>query len=274
MINLVVAIPCEARPLIRHLRLQKQAYGSYTLYTGEDLRLVVCGVGKLAAASACAWLQGRHETPDSAAGDAWLNIGIAGHGYQPLGSGLLAHRISDRHSGRHWYPAFTFKRPCPSATLITVEQPENRYDDNTLYDMEAAGFVAGCQRFSSAELIHSFKVVSDNHFSGIDNIDEGYVTELIAAQLTMIERILDCLQQNQRQLADCTAAPSLYDTCLQHWHFSHYQRKQLLQLLRRHRALSATDDDWPAGLEHLRSATEVLAFLQREVERRPVLLSR
>jgi len=268
MINLVVAIPCEAKPLIQHLRLQKQACNDYALYKGEGLNLIVSGVGKLAAAIACAWLQGLNTT-SSMADSAWLNIGIAGHGYQPLGSGFLAHRVSEQNSDRCWYPGFAFKRPCPSAALVTVDKAESRYLDNTLYDMEGAGFLAACQRFSSIELVHCFKVVSDNHFSGIENINEAYVTELISGQLSTIDDIIASLQQCQHRLAHTQEPPPYYADCLQRWHFTHYQRKLLQQLLWRRQALLA-NTALPDGLDKLHNAGQVLSYLQQDTDQQPV----
>lgn len=267
MINLVVAIHCEAKPLIQHLRLQKQACKDYALYTGEELNLIICGVGKLAAAMACAWLQGLNTT-SSRSDSAWLNIGIAGHGYQPLGNGFLAHRISEQDSDRYWYPGFPFKRPCPSAALVTVDAAESRYHDNALYDMEGAGFFAACQRFSSVELIHCFKVVSDNRFSGIENINEAYASELISGQLSTIDDIIKCLQQSRQGLARTQEPPPYYADCLQRWHFSHYQRKQLHQLLWRRQAL-LPDIALPDEFDRLRGAGQVLNYLQQDTDRQP-----
>lgn len=269
MINIIVAIPCEARPLIQHLRLQKQACNDYDLYKGEGLNLIVSGVGKFAVAMACAWLQGLHAKSDPSGDIAWLNIGIAGHGYQPLGSGFLVHRISEQNGDRCWYPGFTFKRPCESAALVSVDVAENRYLDNVLYDMEGAGFFAACQRFSSAELIHCFKVVSDNHFSGIENINETYVAELISEQLSTIDDIIECLQQSQKQLASIQEPPPYYKDCLQRWHFSQYQRKQLQQLLWRRHAL-LPDTTLPDEFGHMRDAGQVLSYLQQDIDRQPV----
>jgi hypothetical protein len=272
MLNIIVAIPGEAKPLIQHLRLQKQAYKHYDLYSAENLRLLICGVGKFAAASACGWLQGLNENPEIAITDAWLNIGIAGHGYQPLGSGHLVHRIHDKNSSHSWYPGFTFKRPCPSATLISVEHPESRYLENALYDMEGAGYFASCQRFSSVELIHCFKIVSDNHFSGIENINKAYVSELITGQIPIIEHIIDSLQQIQQQLASRQQAPAHYQHCLETWHFSYYQRKQLYQLLWRWQALSPVNLSLSTELDHMKNARQVLDYLQDSMAQQPTLI--
>jgi hypothetical protein len=274
MINLIVAIPCEAKPLIRHLRLQKQAYRSYNLFSRNDIRLLVCGVGKLAAASACAWLQGLTEQSVNQSTDAWLNIGIAGHGFQPLGTGLLAHRISEYNSDRRWYPGFTFRPPCPSSALISVDQPETRYLDNALYDMEASGFYASCSRFASIELVHCFKVVSDNQYSGIGDINEAKVMELIQAQLPTLDVIIEQLRHSYQQLALQQQSPAELSACLERWHFSHYQTQQLRQLLIRRQTLMPEQPLWQPGLAELKNARQVLAYLLQQLEQQPVCFNK
>jgi len=271
MINLIVAIPPEAKPLIRHLRLQKQTYRSFDLFSGKNLRLLVCGVGKLAAASACAWLQGLAEQNEGASSAAWLNIGIAGHGYQPLGTGLLAHCVGEHNSNQRWYPGFTARPPCPTSALITVEQPETRYLDNALYDMEASGFYTSCSRFSSIELIHSFKVVSDNHFSGIHNINKNYAEELISSQLGTIDRIIELLRHTQQQLAQQQQNPHYLNQCLQHWHFSHYQRQLLRQLLLRRQTLLPAQELWHTDFSGLKNSRQVLEYLQQQLDTQRVV---
>jgi hypothetical protein len=270
MINLIVAIPCEAKPLIQHLRLQKQDYRSYDLFMRDNLRLLVCGVGKLAAASACAWLQGLTEQQNNHNPTAWLNIGIAGHGYQPLGSGLLAHRISEPGSDRRWYPGFIQRPPCPSSALISVDRAETRYHDNALYDMEAAGFYASCSRFSTIELIHCFKIVSDNRFSGIENISATRVSQLVDDQLATIDLLIEQLQHSQQQLGQQQQVPEQFSECLQHWRFSHYQRQQLRQLLLRRQTLMPGQPLWQTDFSTLKNAKQVLAYLQQQLDQQPV----
>ena len=58
MINIVMAFPGEARPLIDCLGLtDRDAQGPYTQYRNENLRLVISGAGKIHSAAATAWLQ-------------------------------------------------------------------------------------------------------------------------------------------------------------------------------------------------------------------------
>ena len=53
MINLVVALPAEARPLINHYGLNdKQTHAAFALHRNKDMTLVVSGPGKASAAAA------------------------------------------------------------------------------------------------------------------------------------------------------------------------------------------------------------------------------
>ena len=102
MINLVVALPAEARPLIKHYSLNRQqAHDAFPLYRNERMALVVCGPGKIAAATATTWLA---ELIPGKQRAAWLNIGVAGHATHDIGTGLLVNRISDHASNKSWYP--------------------------------------------------------------------------------------------------------------------------------------------------------------------------
>ena len=226
----------------------------------------------MAAANACAWLQGANEKPDTHRNDAWLNIGIAGHGWGKIGAGFLAHRIREKSTGQNWYPAFTFDRPCQSSALTTVIQPECNYRDNELYDMEAVGFYSTCTRFSSIELVHCFKVVSDNHNSGIERINEAIVEEIIQDQLTTISHIIEKLTAVQQQLAKLQQAPHLFHQCLKRWNFSHYQGKQLHQYLSRWQTLTGNKKEWPNEFEHAKNAKQLLIYLQQQIEQHPVIL--
>ena len=76
MINFVVALASEAKPLISHYGLTLQSHRrGFPLYAGTDLRLVVTGIGRVRVAAGTAFLAGSN----SDASGPWLNIGIAGH---------------------------------------------------------------------------------------------------------------------------------------------------------------------------------------------------
>ncbi len=263
MIHLVVAIPCEAKPLQRHFGLRAVPNnGPFRVYESDEFRLIVSGVGKLAAAAATAYLQGR----SGLQGDCgWLNIGTAGHAEQAVGSGMLAHRIRDAGSGCCWYPPLLLETAAPTATVITVEQPETRYPGTAAYDMEAAGFAAAASRCATSELVHSYKVISDNHRQPVRQVTKGLVEELINAQLDRIEQLLQQLAQLTAQLNVLQAPPPTLATLLDHGHFTTTEGHRLERLLRRWQLLSGDSGPYPE-LEKLTSGRAVLAWLQTQID--------
>ena len=126
-VNLVVALSCEARPLIQRLNLkQAKSIAGFRLYGNrQGVNLIVSGVGKLATAAACGYLAGS-QADEQAAAAAWLNVGIAGHRNMPLGEGALVHKVIDQSSGRVRYPPLVLNTRCPTTAVITVEHPGNR----------------------------------------------------------------------------------------------------------------------------------------------------
>ena len=157
MLCLVVALAAEARPLLASYRLQGVSGHPYRICADEQTHLIVSGIGKVAAAAATAYLRALiGDTPA-----AWLNIGIAGHGSQAVGTPLLAHKVVDVASGKPFYPTFTAPPPCRTTLLHTVDHAQPPVGD-AAYDMEASGFCEAAQRFATSERIHCLKVVSDN----------------------------------------------------------------------------------------------------------------
>src|SRR3989304_3879721 len=104
MMHLICALLCEARPLIdchdlRHIP-QADLFQCYARRDGS-MTLTVSGPGKTNTAAAVSYT---HTLFNSLPGDAWLNIGIAGHRALAIGTPILAHRIEDAGSGQCWYP--------------------------------------------------------------------------------------------------------------------------------------------------------------------------
>ena len=264
MINLVVALPAEARLLIRHYGLHnKHADTTFPVYMGTDMALVVSGPGKVAAASATAWLQGL--TPGNRR-DAWLNIGIAGHATHSIGSGLLVNRISDHANNKSWYPPQIHDLDITSGSLQTVDVPENDYTVDRLYDMEAAGFYPAASRFSTGELVQCFKVVSDNRQQASTTITAKLCEQLIGGQLKAIDSLVDALGNLQQEYSGWhTPHPDLERLAAQ-WHFTVSQQHQLASLLRRWKTLAPGQTAWSRKLEKKSTAADVLRCLERQLK--------
>ncbi|MGR8942283.1 MAG: hypothetical protein ACU83P_11910, partial [Gammaproteobacteria bacterium] len=159
-IFIYTALPCEASPLIEHFKLRKDLTSQpFEVYRRDRICLTVTGIGKCAMAAGVAYTLARTSAAEK---PILLNIGIAGHAENQLGSIFLAGKIIDADTQRNYYPPLVFSPPCPVETVRTLSRPQSDYAETHLYDMEASAFYETAARFSTGELIHSLKVVSDN----------------------------------------------------------------------------------------------------------------
>ncbi len=262
MIHLIVALPCEARALRHRLRLRSVAHRPFRLYESGTVRLVISGVGQARAAAATAWLAGR-SAEDTCA---WLNLGTAGHALRPLGEGLLAHKVVDAVSGQAWYPGLAFDPPVSTETVVSVTRPERDYRHGAAYDMEAAGFCTAAAHFASWELIHCYKVVSDNRHHPVHAVDEAQVEDLMSGHLATIMRLIDTLQAIAAAL-DAWTSPPLLDWMTGRWQFSQTRRARLARLLQRHHALGLDTAALQARLRYCTTARAALDAVETEVNR-------
>ena len=260
MLCLVVALAAEARPLLAFHRLQGVSDHPYRICAGEQTHLIVSGVGKIAAAAATAYLRALiGDTPA-----AWLNIGIAGHGSQAVGTPLLAHKIVDAASGKPFYPTFTAPPPCRTTLLHTVDRAQPATGD-VAYDMEASGFCEAAQRFATSERVHCLKVVSDNPQSPYQTLNAEKVEALIETQLDAVAQVGEHLRALSQQLHALHADPPGLAELTTRWQFTTTQQHQLRGLLARWQALSKTpivNDDLLA----LQNRDEVLAHLKQQLD--------
>lgn len=233
MIHLICALHCEAIPLLARYRLtQNTDPGLFRIYSNPDtgITLTVSGPGKINAAAATCYT---HEYFHSPSSDAWLNIGTAGHLSLDIGTAVLVHQIHDMAANSTWYPQIVFPVSCASLALKTMDQPSGEYEEN-LFDMEAAGFFSIASRISTCELIHVLKVISDNKsVPAVKRPDKSAISSLIANQTDVIDEIIKSLQQLSCELATVNSTPADYFACLDRWHFTWSERRNLHNLLRR-----------------------------------------
>jgi len=266
-VHFIVALPAEAKPLIAHYRLKRRVgEDAFAVFEKEGISLTVSGIGKVATAAAIGYT---HVLFGKRKNAVWLNVGVAGHREHPLGSVWIAHKITDAETGRRWYPSICFRAHCPSAEIRTVSQPETEYARECLYDMEAASVVETATRFSSGELVHCLKVISDNRQSVVWDIDPARVT-------TWVENAIDVLLYTKQALRHLAGEvipkrqpnPEIWTS---RWHFTVQERLQLERLLHRWRVLN---DDLPLPeVPKAERGRDILIWLKDAVERLPVRLA-
>ena len=266
MLHFVVALHAEAKPLIAHFGLLRRNADAFPVYENENIALIVSGIGKVAAAAATGYL---HTQTGNHSCAAWLNVGITGHSRRAIGDGVLVHKITDQTAGRSWYPPLTFELPCASDDLITVDEPETKYRENGLYDMEAAGFYATACRFTTAELVHCYKIVSDNRLTSTEQVNGKTVQALIEQRLDTIDVLVQALRALSARLAEFQSDPGELARFLEYWRFTVSQQHQLRRLLLHWQARSPKTV-WSDKLAALPSANDALRYLRQELDILPI----
>lgn len=265
-VHLVVALAAEARPLVDHFALARRgAAAPFPYYEGAGVRLIVSGVGKVAAAAASGAL---HQMTGAGRHSAWLNVGVAGHRHLEPGTTLLADKITDVATGRSYYPVRTFPSCCDSAETLTVDRPETFYPEDGVYEMEASGFFATCVRFATAELVQVVKIISDNRATGTGGVTRQRVQSLVQSGLAVIDSVVRELRVLSAEQQDLHADPEELRAFQERWHFTHTQEVSLRDLLRR-RALLTGEHVALAECHELRDARAVLEELRRGIAALP-----
>lgn len=258
------ALGCEAKPLISAWQLKKLSTPGlpFAIYINKTRVVVITGLGKVAAAGAVCYALGlfanRHPNP------LLINLGIAGHVSYPLGEVVLAHKITDAETGRRFFPQLPFVAPCKSSSLVTYPKPQAHYLGDALCDMEAAGFYEMAVKFSSSEMIHVVKLISDNSLSSFENISEALVEHWVNGQLHVIEAFLSSLARLQEE-ALFTPDPELFDALSKQYHFTVTNTIRLKALLARW-SVAGGDEvlDWSDA--DIGSASQLINWLELKLD--------
>lgn len=259
------ALGCEAKPLITAWRLKKLTSPGllFSIYADQTRVIVVSGVGKVAMAGAVGYalalFANRHPAP------LLINLGIAGHLKRPVGAVFLTHKIMDDETGRKFFPQLPFIPPCETLSLTTYPKPQAAYVGDDLYDMEAAGFYEMAVKFSSSELIHVVKIISDNAHSPLGNINESIVEHWITGQLETIKALFNSLSHLQQTSPATTVSP-LLGQLLEQFHFTVTNTSKLKALLLRWSVIRGDEAlEWSAA--NFRSASQVIAWLVQQLDK-------
>lgn len=261
------ALDCEAKPLVKFFDLKKDdSHAGFSIYRNEKIVLTVAGVGKVAMAGAVAYTLALF--PDCQV-PVLVNIGIAGHKVQDIGALCIAMKIIDGDTGRRFYPQLLGSDWPETRELKTTSLPSTHYRSDCLYDMEASAFYEMAVRFSSCELIHCFKVISDNERSSIEKIQPKLVTEWIANQMDEIGPLLQHLEKLRESIVPIEL--DSYDEIVNKWHFTVSGKIKLKALLQRWKVLSVRP--WQhSDKDGKLSGKEILKKLEAEVNYLEVLL--
>ena len=267
-VHLLIALPCEAKPVVDHFRLKRlMSESAFAIYARDNLSLTVSGIGKSAMAAATAYT---HLLFGKQSDSIWLNIGVAGHKEAAIGTPFIAEKITDADNGQNHYPTFVASQPCDSLPLSTFSAPQNCYPENSLCDMEASAFFETASRFSSSELIQCLKIISDNDKHSTEQVNPKGVSSLIEKQLPLIDTII----QNFIVLAD--SLPTINDEIpsllSDRWHFTASEQRQLKALLQRWKLLSPEQPIEELELPGTANRKEFLQWFKKKTDSLDLIL--
>ena len=270
-LTIVVAMACEAKPIVDYLRLRKRSDTVFAHYVDADdartdtvTNLVVSGIGALNMAAAVAWM-GAQLTPQQltpaqrpAVNSVWLNVGIAGHQKFEVGNCLRVVGCMDAISERRFHPPLVAKWRGQNTELISYNAPTDDYPQNLAVDMEASAFFATAAKFCSLELVQSLKVVSDNPESPAERLNASMISQLIQPH---VSRILEYGGALLSLLPPLVTPLKLPRTVLG-LHCTKSQELQLIELCRKLQSIGFDNDSLAREVEGLSSIKQVLRQLE------------
>lgn len=169
MIYLFTALYEEASVFIKQFHLEKDLESTrfQEFYNQEaDIRLMITGVGEIAAAAAVGSVCTKHKPRE---GDVLLNIGTCAH--MAGGDGIfLCNKLIEPATGKTFYPDILYRHDFCEEAIVTGMQPWNGDRvgrsapalGGALYDMEAAAiYQAGAYFFGPHQMMF-LKIVSDS----------------------------------------------------------------------------------------------------------------
>lgn len=261
--NLVVALPCEAKVLVSYYQLKKKCdVGVFALYQHpiKPLRLIVSGVGKVRAAAAVSYLAAQYPGQQSC----YLNIGVAGSKVLAKGDCVGAMKIIDHVTGIAQYPFIARGSPTALVPVTTKDRPDTDYPEAGVQEMEAAGFFQVAAMYTDRECIASVKIVSDTPSHPLAALDKSAVATCIEGGLSEIDRWRLHLEATFTRVPEMTRAFTPEDPVFARFRCTWSEQQQLKELLRRWQ-LWLPHESFSTIVESAVTAKQLLKRLERHL---------
>lgn len=191
MVLITTALRAEAKAIIDGLKL-KGVNKPFGVYENENYVLVITGVGCVKCATACGWAFGNYDNITGA-----VNIGISGGQENDYNELFVVNAVEYYGNGYMQVPDILYPCKLKERKCITADFAVKNCDirsDDTVYDMEAYGFMSSAGNFLTNDKIALLKVVSDNIAEG-DIPSSNDVTEIVSGKFNEINDFLNTFSQ-------------------------------------------------------------------------------
>lgn len=256
---IIVALACEAKAIRQQGQWQRDnaVIKGCQLYHRIDkpMTMIVSGSGKIASALATSWLAAQYLDQPIA----MINIGTAGKQQAELGQLFWVNKVVDVATDKMWFPQCQAKHHLFPATLISYDQPQTVYPENSLVDMEAAGFIQAATKWVSIENIAVIKCISDTELTDISTLKADDLFQLMYQQGDHIEMILDALLASIKKQSVIEVVSNDLTPWLESWHFTVTQQHQLKNHLN---ALALLKPNQAIDINALKDTSNAKAILE------------
>lgn len=189
MVYLVTALIVEASPLINKYNLKKDMkLNEFQVFRNNEIALIVTGVGKIKAAMGLVYLMSKYGITKK---DIVINIGLCGSSKLPLGTLIIADKITDYDTKRDYYPDVFVSGYMTKSLMCypyVVNKDEADEKDDVIVDMESSGIMEAAYKFLYSHQIVICKIVSDN-LTG-ERLDILFIQSIINKNLMHIDAII------------------------------------------------------------------------------------
>lgn len=260
----VIALEPEAKPLIDLFDLHPLSNNlNFPVYINPKSghALVISGIGSSKAAAAATYLKMLFNVQRYVA---WINIGIAGFYEEPIGQLFQAIKVYDTARKTSYFPGFRLSKIVKSQTLHTVAQPETKYSEAVLFDMEASGFCEIASMFSCNELVFVLKIVSDTPKSPMSLVSREAITQLIYQNKNKLREIISRIETLVNDEKKRLHVPEEVYQYFERYHFTQSNRYRFLQAYKKWKS-AFPDGKLARTLAAGNSASELISNLESEL---------
>ena len=260
----VIALEPEAKPLIDLFDLHPLSNNlNFPVYINPKSghALVISGIGSSKVAAAATYLKMLFNVQRYVA---WINIGIAGFCEEPIGQLFQAIKVHDTARKTSYFPGFRLSKIVKCQTLHTVAQPETKYSEAVLFDMEASGFCEIASMFSCNELVFVLKIVSDTPKSPVSLVSREAIKQLIYQNKNKLREIISRIEKLVNDEKKRLHVPEEVYQYFERYHFTQSNRYRFLQAYKKWKS-AFPDGKLARTLAAGNSASELISNLESEL---------
>jgi len=187
MTYIFCAFEAEARPIIDAYKLIKQKGEPYTLFSDENLHLIISGMGQEKAKKSAQYLLSKVSVCKD---DTFINLGVcAARDSYSIGELL---EIKSIHSDEVSYVLKPQSSDIKHVSCFSTREVQNKTSQTDIAEMEALGLYETLKDAFLPEKMGFFKVVSDNFRPFVPK--KKFIIELMQAHTVEIQAHIKKLQ--------------------------------------------------------------------------------